>query len=546
MLNLFKKKGGSLTETVSSFLSETVKGAKVYTSVTRFDFLDEEYIFALKNLGVGFELALLTPIAEQLHFEKDRQRDFFELKKEIEIFKNFFDKFEIPIKDVRIHQPGGYMYYWFQESQYQALKDFVNFCSDLGFTDYVLHTPFGLNKVDFTEELIDFRKKLGTLAFNAKIEVEEIIASNKDLKSSEGLRFYNGQNMEKLLEGVNVCALLDVHECDGVDNTIMRLCDLKEKGFRLDSIHLQKDKHKVLTNEELKKLLTSNFVGNVINEGFILNDASFEEFCKTKSNKLMIPNPQRIKIMQNYSEIVKQINKTVIMLLGLPGSGKGTQAKLLSKKLSLPHVSVGDIIRREAKYDLELAKLRNKVMDEGKLLPDEIVFSVIRKHVEKKEYERGFILDGFPRTIQQANETEKLLFELQPTNVKIFFLDVSEEKIKERLVHRETCSGCCSTFNSKFAPPKIPKACDHCNNKLIRRGDDNEDYIPIRLSIYKEKTEPIINMYEEQKKLIKVDSKGDIDEVNDMFLRYIFNIPNVNVTKEKELNSKKIIDPIGL
>jgi hypothetical protein len=274
-----------------------------YNTVTLADFKDPNYINGIKNLNIGFELALLTPIADQLKSREQYQKDLEALKVEITNFIECFKQFQIPISTVRIHQPAGYTYQWYDHhdlSGFDFLSDFFTYCSELGFSHYVIHTPFGDAKKDLGIEMRDFSEKLHFLSRNGEIEVEEIVSSNYGIKQPHNLRFYNGSLFEFLLANQKATMLLDVHECGGANKTVARMIDLKTKGFELHSIHLHKDKHKILPNEELTILLKSNFDGNFINEGFLKNESSWDEFAKTKSSNCIVPNDQRIEILRGY------------------------------------------------------------------------------------------------------------------------------------------------------------------------------------------------------------------------------------------------------
>jgi hypothetical protein len=270
-----------------------------YNTVTVTDFEDANYINQIKNLNIGIELALLTPISNELLSDEQYKIDLSSLKTQVNAFLECFKKYQIPVEKVRLHQPAGYTYYWFDRN-FNFMNDFFKYCRDLGIQNYVLHTPFGDSNNDAETELKDYWNKLQVLSLDNKIEVEEIIASNNDLKQSSNLRFYNGALFERLLTNQKATMLLDVHECGSANQTIVRMNDLISKGFELHSFHIHKDKHKILPNDELNILLNSNFRGNIINEGFLQNDSSFEEFARTKSSRCIVPNDQRIEILRGY------------------------------------------------------------------------------------------------------------------------------------------------------------------------------------------------------------------------------------------------------
>lgn len=275
----------------------------LYTTVTVSDFNDAKYINQLIKLNIGIELAFLTKLSDQLdgaQYEKDLEA----LKKEMAKFTHFFDTFKIPFDKVRIHQPGGYAYYWCNENKrsgFDFLKDFFSYCYQLGFRNYVIHTPYGNSEIDQDLELKGYREKLTNLVPDANVEVEEISVSNNELESHQNIRFYSGALFEKLLEGQKATMLLDTYECGGVDETINRIQYLRSKGFEIRSIHAHKDKHKFLASKEVG-LLSTKFCGNLVNEGFLRAECSFDEFVKTKLLSCVVPNDQRVEILKGYKK----------------------------------------------------------------------------------------------------------------------------------------------------------------------------------------------------------------------------------------------------
>lgn len=214
---------------------------------------------------------------------------------------------------------------------------------------------------------------------------------------------------------------------------------------------------------------------------------------------------------------------SVYVFLGRPGSGKGTQSAFLSLKLSLPRICMGDIIRREVVNDPEFSKTIQSKQDEVKLIPDEIVFSIIQKLLSKDEYKNGFILDGFPRTIAQAQKLEEILNQINLKISKVFYLDTSEDVVLERLLFRRTCSFCGSVFHLKSNPPKIMNLCDFCHHELFQRQDDEEEHINYRLLIYHEQTAPLVRYYESNHLLEKISANDSIDSINSQLISIIQN-----------------------
>jgi len=273
-----------------------------YTTVTLSDFKNVAYINQLKELNIGMELALLTDLSDIEHYKNDLEI----LKKEITDFKSCFDTFKIPIDGIRIHQPGGYSYSWYSNNKvsgYDLLKDFFSYCSEIGFRNYVIHAPYGDSSVDQDTELNDYKEKLSSLVCEGTVEVEEITVSNNGSKEAHDMRFYSGALFEKLMEGQLATILLDTYECGGVNETIERMKGLKLKGFEVKSIHLHKDKHKFLTGDEVGLLLKSGFDGNLVNEGFIKKESSFDEFVTTRSIDCTASHDQRIEILKRYRDI---------------------------------------------------------------------------------------------------------------------------------------------------------------------------------------------------------------------------------------------------
>jgi len=261
----------------------------LYTTVTVSDFKDSNYIKKLINLDIGLELALLTNLSEKI------DSDLKNLKKEIANFCHCFDNFEIQKSSIRVHQPGGYMYYWYNRNKisgFEPLRDFFHHCCNLGFQHFVIHAPYGNLSVNEDVERCEYRKKLESLTPNANLEVEEIVASNKELNKKMGIRFYVNELFEALIEKQKAIPLLDVYECTGVKRTIQRLKGLTSKGFEVKTIHMHKEKHKFLTSDEFEQLIKSKFCGNLVNEGFIKADRSFEKFILTKSLDCVVSNDQ--------------------------------------------------------------------------------------------------------------------------------------------------------------------------------------------------------------------------------------------------------------
>ena len=188
----------------------------------------------------------------------------------------------------------------------------------------------------------------------------------------------------------------------------------------------------------------------------------------------------------------------VIIMLGAPGTGKGTIASILTEKLGMPQVSTGDIFRKNIKEGNELGKLAEKYISKGQLVPDDVTIEIVEERLKQKDVENGIILDGFPRTVYQAERLDKIL-EKEGKKVDIVInLTTPEEEIIERIVNRRVCSNqeCKATYNLTMHPPKVEGICDKCGAKLVQREDDsNEESIRNRLNIYDEKTSPLVEYY---------------------------------------------------
>lgn len=202
-----------------------------------------------------------------------------------------------------------------------------------------------------------------------------------------------------------------------------------------------------------------------------------------------------------------------IVLSGPPGSGKGTQGHRLAKHYKVPEISTGDLLREAVAAGTPLGRAAKAVMDAGQLVSDEIVLGVIRQRLDKADARKGFILDGFPRNLAQAEQLDALLGQLgQPIDL-VLLIDVDVDVILQRLLGRRTCVSCGASYNVFSAPPRMDDSCDECGGRLKRRGDDNEETIGNRLRIYETQTAPMIERYREQGRLRVIQGLGEIDDV---------------------------------
>ncbi|MGH8273280.1 MAG: adenylate kinase [Gammaproteobacteria bacterium] len=202
-----------------------------------------------------------------------------------------------------------------------------------------------------------------------------------------------------------------------------------------------------------------------------------------------------------------------IVLLGAPGSGKGTQAKLLTERLGSPQVSTGDLLREALISGSELGLRAKEAMDAGRLVSDEIVLKIIRERLKQSDTEAGFVLDGFPRNLSQAEELDRQLAKLdQPLDVALL-LEIDADVLLQRLTGRLTCPECGRVYNVYTSPPKIDGQCDRDGSELVQRGDDKKSTIENRLRVYQAQTKPLVDYYAEQGKLLTVEAEGEIKEV---------------------------------
>jgi len=202
-----------------------------------------------------------------------------------------------------------------------------------------------------------------------------------------------------------------------------------------------------------------------------------------------------------------------IIFLGAPGSGKGTQSKLVAKDLSIPQLSTGDILREAVKVGTDVGKEAKKFMDAGDLVPDEIIVGIIKDRTAESDCAPGFILDGFPRTVEQANTLQDMFENSGLTLEKVVYLEIDPDKVVERLTGRRICSKCGAEFHLKFKAPNKDGKCDICEADLMHRSDDHEDKIRNRLQNYEAQTAPLIEYYDNLGVLNRVLAVGDIPEI---------------------------------
>ncbi len=204
-----------------------------------------------------------------------------------------------------------------------------------------------------------------------------------------------------------------------------------------------------------------------------------------------------------------------IIMLGAPGAGKGTQAKMIADKYGVPHVSTGDIFRANIKNGTELGMEAKKYMDQGLLVPDELTVKILLDRVSQPDCKNGYVLDGFPRTIPQAEVLDKALAELGESIDYAIDVDVPDENIVKRMSGRRACVSCGATYHVVHVPPKKEGICDRCGSELILRDDDKPETVKNRLDVYHKQTQPLIDFYTKKGVIAEVDGTKDMKDVFD-------------------------------
>lgn len=210
-----------------------------------------------------------------------------------------------------------------------------------------------------------------------------------------------------------------------------------------------------------------------------------------------------------------------IILLGPPGAGKGTQASRLIQKYGIPQISTGDMLRAALKAGTPLGLEAKKYMDQGTLVPDSVVIGLVKERIQQPDCAKGYMLDGFPRNVSQAEALDAMLQDLKMKIDHVVSIEVPSSELLARLTGRRTCRACGAGFHIKFDPPKKDGVCDKCNGELYQRDDDNEATVSSRLQVYEGQTKPLIEYYVKQGKLRPIDGVGDMNQIFSLIVKVL-------------------------
>lgn len=213
-----------------------------------------------------------------------------------------------------------------------------------------------------------------------------------------------------------------------------------------------------------------------------------------------------------------------LILLGAPGAGKGTQAKMVAEKFGIPHIATGDILREAVKEGTQLGKEAVKYMEKGKLVPDEIVIGIIEERLREDDCKKGFVLDGFPRTIAQAEALDSVLDKIGIDLDLVIDLKVDKEELVRRISQRRICRSCEKPYHLTFNPPKVSGVCDECGGELYQRSDDTEETVRKRISVYEGQTFPLIDYYKKKGILKEVDGNRPIEEISESINKLLMDL----------------------
>jgi adenylate kinase len=204
-----------------------------------------------------------------------------------------------------------------------------------------------------------------------------------------------------------------------------------------------------------------------------------------------------------------------LVLVGPPGAGKGTQAEFISEHFAIPKISTGDIFRANVSGGTELGRMAKKYMDAGDLVPDEVTNAMVRDRLAQPDAVDGFLLDGFPRNVQQAGELDDILDQIGSNLSVVLDLDVDHDEVVRRLSGRRTCKKCGHVWHVEYDPPSQSGICDKCGGELYQRDDDRPETVRHRLEVYAQQTEPLIKFYADRKQLVAIDALGHVEDVTE-------------------------------
>ncbi len=213
-----------------------------------------------------------------------------------------------------------------------------------------------------------------------------------------------------------------------------------------------------------------------------------------------------------------------IIIMGPPGAGKGTQAEKMVNDFGLVHISTGDMFREAVKKGTEMGKKAKEFMDKGELVPDDVVVGIVKERLSQPDCKEGILLDGFPRTIDQAEALEEVLKDLNMKIDAVINVEVAEEELLNRLTGRRVCENCGTTYHVKYNTPKVRNICDHCGGELYQRSDDTVETVKERLQVYRDQTKPIIDYYRKKGIYHEIDGWRAIDEVYADVMKRLNNI----------------------
>jgi len=205
--------------------------------------------------------------------------------------------------------------------------------------------------------------------------------------------------------------------------------------------------------------------------------------------------------------------------MGPPGAGKGTQAAMIANRFSIPHVSTGDIFRKNLKEGTPLGLKAKEYMNKGLLVPDETVVEIVKDRLSEEDCQKGFLLDGFPRTVAQASVLDEVLGQMNMKIDNVINIEVPKEVLIERAVGRRVCKKCGATYHVKYKSPSRPGLCDECDGELIQRDDDKEETVVKRIEVYLEQTQPLIDYYAKRGLLVNIDGGQNITNVGEQIVK---------------------------